>query len=553
MFSEFYTSETSFLMFATIIAMAFNLILGLLVFVNDRKRDVNVVFGFLNIALAFYLTANLFSVVIIDITEKLFWVRMTLFAAVFLDTFFYLFIRVFTAGKLMLSKIESALVFLFTISTAFLCLTPWAFYEITVSSGNMVPSPVPYFYNGIPVGMIFFFVVAVAFVGRAIYILIKSYKREADVVARQYLRSILIGTGIMFFSFILFNLVGPAFLENVYYIKLTPLFTTVFIIFSAYAIVRLEMFNVKVISTELLVFSLWFFILLRTLFSLTVEDQIINGSLLFLMVVTGVFLIRSVLKEVEQREKLAESAKALKESHEREMEKARTEAKLRDEFVFVAAHELRTPITAIKGFLELVSDTEGSFPTDVQEDLDAIKMASEHLNELVNNLLEIARSDAGAMKIETKPMDIIPVLENILKEVNSLVIEKNITVKLNNFKNGIKILADEAKTKEIFTNLIGNAIKYNRKGGVLEISAMCIDHSGVIVEIRDTGFGIPTEQQQKIFGKFFRASSKDTQGILGTGLGLFITKMLVEKMGGSITFSSVEGQGTTFAVSFPKA
>jgi signal transduction histidine kinase len=553
MLSGIFSSETSFLMFASIIAVSFNLILGLLVFLNNRRQDTNIIFGILNISLSFYIVANLSAVAVVDYDQKLLWLRLTLFGATFLDTFFYLFMRSFPEDRLKISRLEQCVVVFFTTITALLCLTPWLFKDIIMTPGNMVPMPVPGLLFGLPLGIIFFSVVAIGFIGGGIYISIYKYIREQDVRIKKYLRLILIGTGVMFSSFIVFNLIAPAFLENTYYIKLTPLFTTVFIAFPTYAIVRLEMFNVKVISTELLVFSLWFFILLRTLLSATAEDQVVYGMLLFFIAITGVFLIKSVIKEVDQREELARSAQALKESHGREMEKARTEAKLRDEFVFIAAHELRTPITAIKGFLELVDDAESSFPSDVQSDLDAIKMASEHLNELVNNLLEIARSDAGAMKIETKPMDIIPVLENILKEVNSLIIEKNITVKLNNFKEGIKVLADEAKIKEVFTNLIGNAIKYNRQGGVLEISAMCIDCSGVIVEIRDTGFGIPAEQQAKIFGKFFRASSRDTQGILGTGLGLFITKMLVERMGGAITFSSVEGMGTTFAVSFPKA
>jgi len=539
------------LMFASIIAVSFNLILGLLVFVNDRKRETNIIFGFLNISLAFYLVANLFSVIISEHAEKLLWIRLSMFGAVFLDTFFYLFIRAFPGGKLEISKIEKGLVFVFTIITSTLCLTPWLFSDFNITAGSQIPNPVPALIFGAPIGILFFSAVALLFIGGGIYFLIKKYIK--DIVLKKHIRSVLVGAGIMFLSFLVFNLIATAFFSNVYFIKLTPLFTTVFILFSAYAIVRLEMFNVKVISTELFVFSLWFFILLRTLFSLSFEDQLVNGGLLFLMIITGLFLIRSVVKEVEQREKLAESATALKDSHEREMEKTKVEAKLRDEFVFIAAHELRTPITAIRGFLELVDEAEGSFPADIQSDLDAIKMASDHLNELVNNILEVARSDAGATKTETKQVDIVPIIKNILKEVNSLVIEKKITVHLNNFKNGVIVMADEKNIKEVFANLISNAIKYNRNGGTLEISIECIDGGEAIVEISDTGFGIPKGQQEKIFGKFFRAPTKDTQGILGTGLGLFITKMLVNKMGGTVTFSSMEGQGTTFAVSLPQS
>ena len=327
----------------------------------------------------------------------------------------------------------------------------------------------------------------------------------------------------------------------------------VFIGFLSYATVSYNTFNIKVLGTEVLVVALWVFILSLLFIPELGTIRLVTIVTLLLSIFFGVLLIRSVNVEVEQKEKILEGAKALKESHRREMEKSRSEAKLRDEFVFVAAHELRTPITAIRGFLELVSETEGSYPVDVQQDLDAIKMASDHLNVLVNNLLEIARSDAGAMKIETRPVKTTAVIEDVLKEVDSLIKEKKIILKTNNFNDGMGIIADEQKMKEVFMNIISNAIKYNREGGELEISILPENDGYVIIEVRDTGFGIPKDQQEKIFGKFFRASNKDTQGVIGTGLGLFITKMLVEKMGGEITFSSVEGKGTTFALSFPRA
>lgn len=529
-----------------ILSVSINLILGLVVFVSNRKSSTNIIFGFLNLFLAFFTVANLIAVSPLGYSEKLMWLRFVMFSAVFMNTFLYLFVLVFPDTELNISLRKKITISFFTTFVGGVALTSWLFPSMTIPSGSFVPTPVPG--PAVPIfgGYVITLTIASA------WTLFRRFRDEKELVKKKQLQYILFGTGLMFGAFFIFNFFIVLAFGNTFFIDFTPLFISIFIIFSSYAILKHHLFDIKIIATELLVFALWIFILARTILSMTVEDQVVNGSLLSLMIITGIFLIRSVIKEVEQRERLAESAKALKESHEREMEKTRVEAKLRDEFVFIAAHELRTPITAIRGFLELVEDVQGTFPSDVQEDLDAIKMASGHLNELVNNLLEIARSDAGAMKVETKPIDIIPIIEGILKEVNSLAIEKNIQVNLNNFKNDIKVMADENKVKEVFTNLISNAIKYNREGGTLDVCAMCVDDQNIIIEVRDTGFGIPTDQQEKIFGKFFRATNKDTQGILGTGLGLFITKMLVEKMGGIISFSSIEGKGTTFAVSFPR-
>jgi len=253
----------------------------------------------------------------------------------------------------------------------------------------------------------------------------------------------------------------------------------------------------------------------------------------------------------ELEKKVQMRTKELKEAQEREIRKAQDVARLKDEFVFIATHELRAPITAIRLFLEMMPTKEDFFPKDIQEKLNSISSASEHLNQLINDLLQIARSEAGTMKMVVEPIDIISVIKKQLEEQDSLVQKRGIKVSFKHAVATPRVQADRQRVTEVVTNLINNAIKYNREEGLISISVL--EQGGnVIVEIRDTGFGIPAEQQGKIFQKFFRASNKDTLNVLGTGLGLFITRMLVEKMGGSITFTSVQGEGTTFAFLLPK-
>jgi len=257
------------------------------------------------------------------------------------------------------------------------------------------------------------------------------------------------------------------------------------------------------------------------------------------------------LKNKELQRRLTHAAE-LHDAQGRELLQAQRRSRLKDEFVFVAAHELRTPVTAIKGFLELVTDGEATFPKDVQGHLDAIEEASEHLNRLVNDLLEVARSEAGTLNVIIRPMDIFPIIRSVIKETAPLAAEKEIAVIVQSYGTVPPILAEAGKVEEVAMNLISNAIKYNKKKGTIDISIFPAG-DGVIVEFRDSGYGIPADRQKKIFQKFYRATTEGTERVLGTGLGLYISKMLIERMGGQMTFSSLEGHGSTFVFLLPTA
>jgi signal transduction histidine kinase len=192
-------------------------------------------------------------------------------------------------------------------------------------------------------------------------------------------------------------------------------------------------------------------------------------------------------------------------------------------------------------------------PEDIRENMTAIKETSAHLNQLINDLLEIARSESGTVSIAVSPHPFPPILERVTEGVSSLLQEKSLTLQVD-VAPLLAVLCDETKLREVLLNLVSNAIKYNREGGVITIKAYLNEaRSKMICEVKDTGFGIPKDRQDRIFQKFFRASTPGTEGVIGTGLGLFLTRMLVEKMGGKISFSSVEQEGTTFTFTLPVA
>ena len=225
---------------------------------------------------------------------------------------------------------------------------------------------------------------------------------------------------------------------------------------------------------------------------------------------------------------------------------------LKNEFVFIAAHELRTLVTAIRGYLSMVR--EGSAGVSwgaLSKDLDPVWQASDRLNHLVNDILEIARSEAGKMKVEVSEVDLAESILSVLAEVRPMAEAKGITLFYDPAPEKLKVKADSLRLREVLANFLSNAVKYNHANGWVRVR--CEERGqDIIVNIEDNGFGVSGEDQKHLFEKFFRAENEETKSVSGTGLGLFITKELIEKMGGKVWVVSVKGQGTTFSFSLPR-
>jgi len=247
-----------------------------------------------------------------------------------------------------------------------------------------------------------------------------------------------------------------------------------------------------------------------------------------------------------------ERTKQLEEAQAEKLQEALAVTKLKDEFVFIATHELRAPLTAILLLLEMTSRDEAHLPLPLRSNLDSIREASNHLNQLIDDLLEIARSESSPTIQPTQTVDLVTLVQQAEQVIHPLADARGISISYVHANTPHAVLAHKEKLKEVVTNLISNAIKYNKPNGRITIT-FTENKDSITTEISDTGYGIPEQYHNKIFEKFFRATSKEVEEITGTGLGLFISKMLLEKMGGSITFSSIEHEGSTFSFTLRKS
>ncbi len=255
---------------------------------------------------------------------------------------------------------------------------------------------------------------------------------------------------------------------------------------------------------------------------------------------------RISIKTGDELEKLGERfnkmIKVLKENQE-----------LRDEFVFIAAHELRAPVTVIRWYLEMILNGNfGKVEKKMEEALKFTENSNKRLIKLVQDLLEVARSEAGKMGIRVEPVLIKENIKEVLKGLGNSAANKGIKLIYQELEKDIKVKADPYKLKEVITNLVDNAIKYTIKAGEITVNHE-IEDNYLITNIKDQGIGISEENMKKLFTKFFRVRIKETQDIEGTGLGLFICKEIVERMGGKIWAKSQLGKGSTFSFSLPLA
>lgn len=228
---------------------------------------------------------------------------------------------------------------------------------------------------------------------------------------------------------------------------------------------------------------------------------------------------------------------------------------LKDEFIGVAAHELRNPLTALKGFADMLMyqtarGKGAKLSVWQQEALEEIEQATARLDKLTEDLLDVTRLQAGRLTLTRKPTNLVALTQHMLMQAQMTT--RKHTFSLETALSSLMVEVDQVRIEQVLGNLLGNAVKYSPQGGPIElILREEVEPHSVLLTIRDRGIGIPAGQQARIFGRFVRAENARASEITGTGLGLYLSREIVERHGGHLWFESTEGEGTTFFLSLP--
>jgi signal transduction histidine kinase len=224
-------------------------------------------------------------------------------------------------------------------------------------------------------------------------------------------------------------------------------------------------------------------------------------------------------------------------------------ARLKNEFVATVSHELRTPLTSIRGSLQLLLADDEALPSEDGRELVGVALkSSERLVRIINDILDIAKIEAGQLPMSVKQVEVGPMLQTAADAVGGLAQEKRLTIDVVADAGVPALLLDQDRMVQSLVNLLSNAIKFSPTGGRITMRAAYDRPDQVVLSVTDAGAGIPEDQLAKVFEKFHQVGGANRQG---TGLGLSITKAIVEQHGGRITVASTVGAGTTFSIVLP--
>lgn len=516
------------------------LIAGIFPYINSKTK-ANKVWLFLNIAVAVW-SFGYFSMISTN-QKQIAWVSQIImhFGATFIPVLYLNFVLEITE-KIKAYKSKLRLIYIWTFLLATLVPTklyiadviPKFIFKYVVDAGPL------YIYFAL-----YFWAVAIyaaIILGRTCF---EKKGTERLQLIYLFISQIgFLGGGSVFF--LTFNISIPPYLLSLF--AMYPLLIT-------YAMSRYKLLNIKMVATEFFIFAIWIFLLVRFMLSTSNQDFMINFVVFISVVFFGILVLKNATKEQKHREQIEEYARKIKMAYEIE-KKSKEDLEILDksknQFLLAIQHHLRTPLTAMMGYSDLIlNGSYGKQTKDTKEAVEKILISTKSLIKMANEFLDITQFQMGKSVVNLKPgVDIIEILEEIVNELKFETDKKGIFLKLKKSENLPKIQADREKLKAAIYNIIDNAIKYTNEG---EVSIKCKIDDNLKIIIEDTGIGISKENLNKMFIKTFeRGEVAKKTFINGRGIGLFITKQIISAHNGKIWAESEgEGQGSTFYIELP--
>jgi len=519
---------------------------GLFVYLENRKDSFNKLYALLSVGFFIWTLSYFIWLLQVEESSALFWARMLNLGATLIPPLYLHWILIFLG----LTKKRRWLIFSAYFVTAIFSIFSFSHFYIKEAKQVLDFS---YWPQAGPLYTIFLFTSYIGFVGYAFIELIRRYKK-AEVMIKIKIRY-LIGATILGFGG------GATNFPLMYNFPLMPPYGMFLVIFYPfffyYAIAKSRLFNVRVVLTELFTFIICIILIAKALLSRDLNEMIINGSIFIVVGLFGILLVRSVSKEVRQREKMEQMAKELERAYEMEKEAKRRIEELgeaKTQFMLATQHHFRTPLTSINGYIDLIlTGAYGKVSSKLKETVLKIKISTNRLIRVVGEVLDISQFQMGKKPIfnllKTK---IEPVVEEVLEELQFTAQSKNIYLKLEKPKTEIPLVSiDVEKMKVALFNIVDNAIKYTNEGGVMIKIKNQISNIKIIIQ--DTGIGITKEEAEALFVDIFERG-EEAKKLFGTGrgIGLYVANQIIKGHGGKVWVESEgRGKGSTFYIELP--
>jgi len=527
---------------STLITASVSLSLGLFVYFSGEKTRLNLSWLLTSIFISLW-SIGLFGVVFVeDIRIAWFWQYVLDIGGICVPLMYFNFL-------LYLTKKEKKLIFLQI--TSLIAATALIILNFTdlFKTGISPKFGINFWIDGGKLYFLFplYFSILVLL---AIFLVIKEYRATTDRDQKRQLLYVLFaqifgfGGGLTDFFPQLFN-VYP----------FGNYFIVLYVIFISYAALRHHLFDIRVIATELLTFSIWVFLFIKALLSTSYNDFMLNGIILIAVMAAGILLIRSVLREVKQREQIEKMAADVKRAYEVE-KKAHMELEkidnLKNQFMMTIQHHLKTPLTSMMGYSDLLLN--GTFGKQTKKTTEVIQRFQESttgLIKMVNEFLDVTQFQLGKGVINLKPgVDIALLVEQVTNELKFPAEQKGLYLKLEK-PNAIPLIkADAEKLRAALHNIFDNGIKYTVEGGL----TIKMEVGNVLkIKSKDTGIGMSQERVQKLFNSTFdRGVEAKKNNATGRGIGLYLAGEIIKAHNGRVWAESEgEGKGSAFFIELP--
>jgi signal transduction histidine kinase len=461
-------------------------------------------------------------------------------AAILIALFYFLFILAITNS---FKSRKTGFISASIISLVFIGLS---FTQLLIA--DVIPKSSFNFYNDAGPLYIYF---TIYFFGLVLYslwiITAHVLKIRSDSEVRHRLKYVtfftlagLIGGSSTFF--LSFNLNIPPF---------TLILFSLYPIISSYAIFKYKIINIKVILPQLFSFSICIFVLVYLILSLR-ADQLISSLILLLVVLINlIFLIRSINLEIASKEKLELLANKLQTSNL----KLKQLDQQKNEFLSIASHQLRNPLTSLMGFGSLILKGHfGEISQPVEETVQRMQKSTQSMATLVGEYLDVSRIEAGNDAYSFLPYDLKELVASIIEEHRPQIESAGLTIGFEyDPKENYSIRADSEKLAQVISNLLDNATKYTPQGSIMVSLTTNHTNKNITLAVTDTGIGIQTKDISTLFKKFKRTQNGTSVNKAGTGLGLYVAKKIIESHNGRIWAESEgEGKSATFFIELPQ-